>query len=129
MSELTDTLQAWMEWFETPGDTLPPALIDGDTIIGYHSRGFNSNRFLCRFKTEQVSFDVEILMNDRQEEENASALVKLAIIVLNTSFDEPIDIRVNDAVASYNGGSLEDFLLLLDKRTLVQEEGLHIIYP
>ena len=129
MPELKQTLQTWMEWLENPGETFPPALVDGDTVIGYHSRGFNSSRFLCRFKTDQVTFDVAILMTDRQEEEDAAALVKLALIVLSTPFDEPIDIHVTDSIASYNGGSLEDFLLLLDKYAIGQDGAQHIIYP
>ena len=115
MKEILDTLNEWRTWFENPGETLPLPLVEENAIIGFNSRGFNSNRFICQFETEKVEFDVALLMNDKPDEEDAAAIVKLALIALNTPFDEKVEVRVSDRLADYNGGTLEDFLHLIDK--------------
>ena len=115
MKEILYTLNAWLDWFKEPDESIPPPLFDGDTEIGYRSHGFASNRFICRFETEKVKFDVKLLMNDKSGEEDAEAIVKLAMIALNTPFDEKVEVDVSDRFADYNGGTLEDFLRLIDR--------------
>ena len=115
MKEIVDTLNEWLAWFENPGETLPSALVEENAVIGFNSHGFSSNRFVCRFETEKVNFDVELLMNDRPGEEDAEAIVKLALIALNTPFAEKVEVSVSDRLASYNGGTLDDFLRLIDR--------------
>ena len=129
MNEIIETLNDWLTWFENPNDTIPSALVEEHAQIGYESRGFNSNRFLCRFETENVVFDVSLLMNDRPGEENAAALVKLALIALHTPFHEKVEVRVSDDFADYNGGTLEDFLNLIDKLQVGAHDTDTIIYP
>lgn len=129
MNEIIETLNAWLTWFETPGETLPPALVEEYAQIGFESRGFNSNRFICQFETENVVFDVNLLMNDRPGEENAEAIVKLALIALHTPFDAKVEVRVSDDFADYNGGTLADFLNLIDRQNLTRERNKTIIIP
>ena len=115
MKEILDTLKEWLAWFENPSETIPMALVEENAIIGFNSHGFSSNRFICQFKTEKVEFDVALLMNDKPGEEDAAAIVKLALIALNTPFDEKVSVTVSELLSDYNGGTLEDFLLLIDK--------------
>lgn len=129
MQEILDTLNEWLTWFENPGGALPPALVEENAVIGFDSHGFRSNRFVCRFKTEKVAFDVALLMNDKPGEEDALAIVKLALIALHTPFDEKVEIRVSDGLADYNGGTLEDFLCLIDKVSIRSRGSEQIIIP
>ena len=115
VKEILDKLNEWLAWFENPGETLPPALVGESAVIGFNSHGFRSNRFICRFETEKVDFDVELLMNDKPGEEDAEAIVKLALIALHAPFDEKVKVRVADGLADYNGGTMADFLRLIDK--------------
>lgn len=62
-------------------------------------------------------------------EEDAAAIVKLALIALNTPFDEKVEVSVSDRLADYNGGTLEDFLQLIDKTNVNSKENLEIIRP
>ena len=115
MKEILDALNEWLAWFENPDETLPSVLVEENAVIGFNSHGFSSNRFICRFETEKVKFDVKLLMNDKSGEEDAEAIVKLAMIALNTPFDEKVEVDVSDRLADYNGGTLEDFLRLIDR--------------
>ena len=129
MNEIIETLNAWLAWLENPGETPPPALVEEEAQIGFESRGFNSNRFICQFETENVMFDVSLLMNDRPGEENAAAIVKLALIALHTPFDEKAEVRVSDGLADYNGGTLADFLNLIDRLQIGAHAAYTIIHP
>lgn len=129
MNEIIETLNDWIAWFENPREDLPMALVSDSATIGYHDCGFCSNRFICRFETEKVSFDVALLMNDRDGEENAAAIVKLARVALATDFDEKIRVRVTDEIADYNGGTLDALLSLIDRLRLTAHTGEKIIYP
>ena len=129
MKEILDTLNVWLAWFENPDETLPPTLVAENVEIGVRLRGFASNRFICRFETEKVKFDVSLLVNDKPGEEDAEAIVKLALISLNTPFDEKVRIEVLDELANYNGGTLEDFLSLIDKLNVGAHGGKVVIYP
>lgn len=129
MNEIIETLNDWLTWLENPNDSLPSALVEEHAQIGYESHGFSSNRFICRFENENVVFDVSLLMNDRPGEENAAALVKLALIALHTPFHEKVEVRVSDDFADYNGGTLEDFLNLIDKHQVSAHGASEIIYP
>lgn len=129
MDEILNTLNSWLIWFENPSEPLPPALVEENAQIGFCSCGFNSNRFICQFETEKVTFDVTPLMNDKPGEENAAALVKLAVIALHTPFEEPVEIKVTDASADYNGGTLDDFLTLIDKLRAPSQGKSQVIYP
>lgn len=129
MDELIDTLKAWVDWFENPEGELPAALTEETAQIGIEPHGFNSDRFLCRFETENATFDANLLITDKDGEENTLALAKLALIVLNTAFDEKVNIQVDDDFADYNGGTLEDFLALIDKLTVGTDDALRVIYP
>ena len=129
MNEIIEMLNDWLTWLENPNDSLPSALVEEHAQIGYESRGFSSNRFICRFETENVVFDVNLLMNDRPGEENAAALVKLALIALHTPFHEKVEVRVSDDSADYNGGTLADFLNQIDKLQIGAHGAAEIIYP
>ena len=129
MKEILDTLNVWLTWFENPDETLPPTLVAENAEIGVQLRGFASNRFICRFETEKVKFDVSLLVNDKSGEEDAEAIVKLALVSLNTPFDEKVRIEVLDELANYNGGTLEDFLSLIDKLNVAANGGDVVIYP
>lgn len=129
MDEILDTLNSWLTWFENPGEALPPALVEEHAQIGFCPCGFNSNRFICQFETKKVTFNIELLMNDKTDEENVAALVKLAVIALHTPFSEAVVITVTDASADYNGGTLEDFLSLIDKTRSSPRGNNQIIYP
>ena len=132
MKKILYTLNAWLDWFKEPDESIPPPLFDGDTEIGYRSHGFASNRFICRFETEKVKFDVSMLMNDKPGEEDAEAIVKLALISLDTPFTEQVQVEILDQFANYNGGTLEDFLAQIDRvgvGTAESAEGCQIIYP
>ena len=129
MKEVLDALNEWLTWFENPGETLPPALVEENAVIGFNPRGFSSSRFVCRFGTEKVDFDVELLMNDKPGEEDALAIVKLALIALHTPFDEKVEIRVSDGLADYNGGTLEDFLRQVDEANIRSTANEQIIRP
>lgn len=129
MDEILSTLNDWLIWFENPGETVPPALVEKDALIGFSPRGFQSNRFICRFETEKAAFDVEMPMNDRTDEEDAAAIVKLAMITLSTPFQEKVTVSVSDELAYYNGGTLEDFLHLIDKLSAGASENRELFYP
>lgn len=129
MKAILDTLNDWQTWFEAPGETLPSALVEENAVIGFSSHGFSSNRFVCQFETEKVKFDVTLLMNDKPGEEDAEAIVKLALVALNTPFDEKVEVRVSDRLADYNGGTLEDFLHLIDRINVSSLENCQTILP
>ena len=129
MKEILETLNDWLTWFENPGEDIPPALVEENAAIGFHSHGFSSNRFVCQFETEKVKFDVMLLMNDKPGEEDAEAIVKLALVALNTPFDEKVEVRVSDRLADYNGGTLEDFLHLIDRINVSSLENCQTILP
>ncbi|MCQ2368428.1 MAG: hypothetical protein MJ109_05410 [Kiritimatiellae bacterium] len=129
MNEILEALEAWRQWFEHPEEELPADYFSDTAEIAFVSSGFNSSRFICSFDTEKVKFDVAILMTDKEGEENAAALVKLAIISLRSTLDEKVEVKVDDVVADYNGGTIEDYLLLLDKESLNDVAGLRVIYP
>lgn len=130
MNEIKEVLNEWLDWFETPKENLPIVYDEEKARIGYVNRGFVSSRFICNFDTELVKFEVEILVADKEGEENAAALVKLALVALDTNFPEKVVVSVDDVVADYNGGTLDEFLLAIDKaRELTISTTQTIIYP
>lgn len=129
MKKILEALNEWLAWFESRGEEFPPALVEENAVIGFDSHGFSSNRFVCRFEAEKVGFDVELLMNDRDGEEDAEAIVKLALVALATPFDEKVEVSVSDRFASYNGGTLEDFLHLIDRISVSSPKNGEVICP
>lgn len=129
MKEIQELLSAYLNWFENPDETIPPALVDENVEIGFQLRGFASDRFICRFETEKVKFNVSLLVSNKSGEEDAEAIIKLALVSLNTPFEEKVCVRVNDQFANYNGGTLEDFLSLIDKFNVSVDGSKTIIYP